>query len=267
MESKSASDISKEAFSEVVQAISRDMPLVMHGNGDVQPFAVNEESVRLLSELTANYIGSLVETAVDAHAMLNDGPRALPPPPLPRNSRRNTVPIPSPPTEKSETNRKRRRATDEFWDEPLQEPKIKNKPKPKNNEKVQTFEGVPIDEWVGVAGVDFWESSRARKVHVSAPAAISSQCFVFPVCHDSGLYGKVSDIQMARGTIAPILLDDTVRDEVAKEVALHGAGALRGREKKSTNEDELDEPEETDSEDEDRATWPGTNSLLPVHMT
>jgi hypothetical protein len=270
---KTASEIAKDAFTEVVQAIAHDMPLVMHGSGDVQPSAVNPDSVALLSELTANYIANLVEAAVDAHAILNDGPKALPPPPLPKSTK-TTLPAPYiAPTKvegkkRDETkHRKRRRATDEFWDEPLPEPKIKNKAAPqKVATETKSIEGVSIDEWVGVSGVDFWEADRARKAHVTAPAAIGTPCFIFPVCHDVGLYGKVREVQQARRSIAPLLLDPVLQDMVRNEGALQGPGALRRRDKKASNEEEEEEPEETDSGGEGGATWPGLDSLLPVHV-
>ena len=273
--SKSFSSVAKESFSDVVRAIAEDMPLVMHGSGDAPPSAVNDASVQLLSELTATYIGNLVETAIDAHIMLNDGPQPLPPPPLPQSRK---VPVPAPPvtpvtvTEENDlkkaTRKRRRRATDEFWDEPLAEPKIKNKPTPKKVAKGPQFEGVPVDEWVGVAGVDFWETSRARKAHVGIASAISTQCFIFPVCHDVGLYGKVLDVQGARRSIAPILVDPVIQELMISEASAQGPGSLRKRKKKRNNEEDVvEEPEDTDSEGEDGAAWPGLESLLPVHTT
>lgn len=283
---KTRNEKSQEAFNEVVTAIQRDMPVVMHGSGDVRPSAVDPESVRLLSELTANYIANLVHAAVDSHELLNGGmSQPLPPPPLPRT---HTAATPRPYEEpekkdgkgkdsKSLNNnskvpepkhRKRRRVTDEFWDEPLPEPKIKNKPTKVKETKGPKFEGVPVDEWVGVSGVDFFETHRARNAHVSAPSAIGTQSFIFPVCHDVGLYGKVLEVQAARRNIAPLLVDPVIQDVLRNEGALRGPEALRKRDKKSGDADD-DEPQETDSEDEEAggATWPGLDSLLPLHTT
>jgi hypothetical protein len=299
----STKDLAQAAFTEVVQAMAQDMPLLMHGSGDVQPSDVSKDSVNLLCELTANYICHLVEAAVDAHEMLNDGkPQPLPPPPLPK-TRKTAVPAPPPsvpvvpPSKDSKDNNKtnnkdkdkpprhtkRRRPTDEFWDEALVEPKIKGKPTQPTeaSKKMPKFtDGVPVDEWVGVSGVDFWERDRARKAHVGMPAAIGTQCFIFPVCHDVGLYGKVLEVQAARRAIAPLLADSVVQDVLRKEGALQGLGALRKRRDKKKqvggtdnsdddDDDDEEEPEDTDSEGEDGggATWPGLESLLPVHMT
>jgi hypothetical protein len=271
--SKPKSEKAKEAFEEVVQALSHDMPLVMHGSGE--PSEVNVESVRLLSELTANYIGNLVEAAVDAHAILNDGHKPLPPPPFSRVVRK---PLPLQPEQQSkdQTSNKRRRAVDDFWDEPLKEPKIQSKSATiatdttiDNNTEVLELD-VPSEEWVGVSGVDFWESSRARKAYVGSPAAIGSPSFVFAICHDPGLYGRVIEVQrIARRSIAPILVDPVIKAVLAEEGAKTGPGALRKREIKASKKGEDSAPEDSDSEDEDGngAVWPGLDSMLPVHMT
>ena len=50
------------------------------------------------------------------------------------------------------TKRKRRKAGQEYWDDPLLEPKIRNVESSENREKQQ-------DEWVGLAGVDFFETN------------------------------------------------------------------------------------------------------------
>eukprot|EP00980_Cylindrotheca_fusiformis_P009085 scaffold1965_cov110-Cylindrotheca_fusiformis.AAC.8 len=265
---KSKSEKSKEAFEEIVQALSRDMPMVMHGSGE--PAEVDPQSVRLLSELTANYIGNLVEAAVDAHAILNDGPKPLPPPPFSR-----VVPSKPPhPDSEEAASKKRRRVVDDFWDEPLKEPKIKNEIDAATGDTTMeetggTNEEVPEEEWVGVSGVDFWETSRARKAYVGSPAAIGSPSFIFPICHDPGLYGRVIEVQrIARRSIAPILEDPVVKAVLAEEGAKTGPGALRKRESKVKKGGEGAEPVETDSEDEDgnKAAWPGLDSMLPVRM-
>lgn len=270
-------EVSRRAFSEIVAALQQDMGVLMHGSGDVPPSEVNSESVRLLSELTANYISNLVHAAVESHEILNDGPQPLPPPPLLR-SQKTAPPRPSAESLPQATDpktdvtkipepkyRKRRRVTDEFWDEPLQEPKIRNKPIKATETKGPKFEGVPVDEWVGVSGVDFFEKNRARHAHVALPAAIGTQSFIFPVCHDVGLYGKVLEVQAARRNLGPLLADPIIQEVVRKESHQQGPGALRKREKKN-NGGTADDPEDTDSEDEEcGATWPGLETLLPFH--
>jgi hypothetical protein len=321
-ESIQPNKVSQDAYSEIVKALSKDMPLIMHGSGDVPPSQVNPETVRLLSELTANYISNLVEAAVDAQEILNNGQRLpLPPPPPRRKEDTRKPPPPSPyvfppstaddakdraltgsttttsgkTNKKSQAakkaaaaaaaaaeeersyqqNRKRRIRRDvEYWDDPLPEPKIRNKSKPPPVPEGKVIDGVPIGDWVGVAGVDFFEDSRARSAYVSAPAALTSANFTFPVCHDPVLYGRLLDITSARRSIQPILANTTIQDVIRNEGALQGAVALRKRrEKKRTTaqsggDDDDDEPEATDSEDEDTgAAWPSLEELLPVHTS
>ena len=313
----SSSSSIEGAFKEVVKSIQQDMPLIMHGSGDVQPNEVNVESARVLSELTANYISQLVDAAIDAHDILNSQAggglsQPLPPPPMPRNKSITKPSKPEPMTitkstsgsssskktsSKSDTksksdkkskakdtkdqnlnnnsqqqhHRKRRRVTDEYWDEPMAEPKIKSRPDKQSQEKATPgpkFEGVPIDEWVGVAGVDFFDQQRSRKAYVNQPTAIGTSSFVFPVCHDPLLYGKVKEVQAARRSLNPILADPVVQDVVKNEGAIHGAGGLRKRSHhpRNNNRDNIEDPEDTDSEGEDGATWPSLDGLLPVYM-
>lgn len=255
--------------------------MVMHGAGDVvvpNKSNVNMDSAKLISELTATYISSLVHAAIDSHQILNNGPLPLPPPPpqLASDHRKAPKPVPySPPGPKLapgsaaavfkslEPKRKRqRRATDEFWDDPLPEPKIRNRKSPSKD----ASESHLIENWCGVAGVDFWETSRSRKAHVAG--AIGAQCFIFPICHDVGLYGKVLEVQSSRRSIEPLLVDPAIMEVVRAEGSSHGVGTLRKRDKPATTEAEAtSQQEETDSEGEDEATWPGLEYLLPYHVT
>ncbi|CAJ1954383.1 unnamed protein product [Cylindrotheca closterium] len=290
---------SRAAYDEVVQALSVDMPLIMHASGD--PGEADPDSVRLLSELTANYIGNLVHAAMDAHAMMHQGHQALPPPPFERVKRRfpptsetgSSAPYPSltpedaaksgsaaaanatDATTSTSTDRKeakRRRITGDLFDEPLPEPKIK-KPTSANSANEADDE-----EWVGVQGVDLHESSRTRTAYTAE--AISTAAFIFPICHDPGLYGRVMEVQQtARRSVAPLLVDPIVQAVVAEEGKEMGRRIIKAPKKKKKEavpegeENEEDEDEEHDTEAlEEReqvqgATWPGLESLLPVHVT
>ena len=331
------------AFSEIVASLSKDMPLIMHGSGDVPVRDVNRQSSRLLAQLTADYISNLVEAAVDSQEILNGGERPpLPPPPLVSKEKQRKAPLPSAyewpasaltrPTKPTATKKKkkpakgslpsdsttgtastskdasktttgtkpntavnkpnfgekkkRKRRDVDYWDEPLPEPKIKNKPRkePTSWEAGILYKGVPIDDWVGVAGVDFYEDSRTRNAHITLPAAIGAQNFIFPVCHDRNLYGKILEMQAARRSIEPILTDSVVMNLIRAETNLQGPiGALRKRrareqtQKKSggdnggSQDTDDEEPEATDSEDENfgsrRPVWPGLDAILPIHTT
>jgi hypothetical protein len=303
------SEISQYAFAEIVKALSVDMPLIMHGSGDAR--IVNPETVQLLSELTANYISNLVDAAVDSQEILNDGQRPpLPPPPLVKNHRTPSKPerwVPPPhvsPSKstaskkasdaatssttspagkklllsqqqqqqsKQQPQRKRHRSNVEYWDEPLDEPKIRGRPTPNTAvPEHRLFHGVSIDDWTGVAGVDFFEQTRVRTAHVALPVAIGTQNFIFPVCHDQALYGKILDIQTSRRSIEPVLADPAIQDIMRREGALLGAGALRKRRraKKMTGGGGGGGEDEIDSESEELgASWPGLEDVLPLHTT
>ena len=87
-----------------MNAIPPDMPLLMHGSGNVAPSQVNADTVAILSELTVQYISQLVDAVVDAHDLLTDGTGGVLPPP---NMRKQKL--------MERTN---------YWDKPLPEPKI-----------------------------------------------------------------------------------------------------------------------------------------------
>lgn len=246
----------ENAFEDAVAAITPDMPLLMHGCGDVAPSEVNPETAKLVAELTVTYISELVNAAVDAHDILTDGAGGLLPPPPLSNKRK----VPSSPIH---TTKRHKKAVADYWDEPLPEPKIRQASKESNETKV-----VDADEWCGVAGVDFFQDSR-RSAFVSAPlTAIGVQSFVFPVCHDSGLYGRVMEVQAARRNIAPVLMDSTWLDMVNAEGGRLGSSKNKRPE---TPANDTENPEDTEQEDEENVeeevlpTWPGLESILPVH--
>jgi len=175
--------------------------------------------------------------------------------------------------------KKRKRRDIDYWDEPLPEPKVKHNPRLvlAACDEGMVYQGVPIGDWVGVAGIDFYED-RLRKAHVTLPTAIGAQCFIFPVCHDKHLYGKILNVQATRRSMEPELTDKVIMDVIRNEGGLQRfGGALRKRTRFSntpkkggdTQEEDNEEPEATDSEHEDsiRPLWPGLDELLPMHTT
>jgi hypothetical protein len=259
----------KEAFGKAVASISRDMPVLMHGSGDVSPSEVNPATAELLSSLTAQYIGTLVDAAIDSHDMLRDSQPDLPwvPPPCFTRSRKPPIP-PPPPVDSKSTNRKprkRRRATDEFWDEPLPEPKIRGIPAKKKGG--DNDDEVHVDEWVGAAGVDLVES-RARAAFVRGNAALSTHSFIFPICHDVYAYGRVTEVQAASRAVAPLLLDPVLMNMVRTEGKLKHAAIPSKKKSTNANASDPEDDDETnadDNEEEELSAWPGIESLLPVH--
>ena len=305
---------SQKAFEEICKALSVDMPLLMHGSGDVPPSAVNRDTVAIVSKLTAQYVSHLVDAAVQAHDILTDGAGGLLPPPPPVSKRAPSVP---PAPDKAAypgadlKKRKRKRGGIDYCDDPLPQPKIRTEiaaaaakastgvpgqtaaaaaaagtkttdsskksgaaldskltgtssTKGKQNTagsssiKETGFDanGIHADQWVGLSGVDFFESSRTRTVHVNTPAAIGTQCFIFPICHDAQLYGRVKELQAARRSLAPELLDRSLMDIVQEE----------GKTKRKTKRGDKDADDDNDDDDEEhRPVWPGLEDMLPTH--
>ena len=97
-----------------------------------------------------------------------------------------------------------------------------------DNDDEEQETSIPFSDWVGVSGVDFYEDT-IRTAHIAAPAAIGTQCFIFPVCHDQHLYGKILEIQKVRRSMEPELTDTVIRDLLRHETkALQAAsGVLR----------------------------------------
>jgi hypothetical protein len=65
-------DALNDSFQTTVADIADDMALFMFGAGDVQPDMVDPEAVRLLSALTVQFIGRLVDAAIDSREMMLD---------------------------------------------------------------------------------------------------------------------------------------------------------------------------------------------------
>lgn len=287
---------SQQAFSEAVAAISREMPLLMHGSGDVVPDQVNPDTVQLLSELTVRYIANLVDAAVDAQQLLAGGKPTTPPAPRYPRSRQPALPFvpdddkknPADEDDKDKDSiasllKKRPRRPDvDYWDEPLPEPKIVKRSSAQASspfsssrqqaglEEEDKDKPLHVDRWVGVAGVDLWEESRSRKAYVQMPDVVGVKCFLFPICHDGFLYGKVRQIQATRRQIAPLLVDSVLLKEVQTEGALARKPRRRKKvdfSKESGDADVEEEPEQEEEEDneDNEPMWPGLDFLLPVH--
>lgn len=286
--SNHATETHERAFSQVVEALSKDVPLLLHGSGDVTPSQVNPETVRLVSCLTVQFIEKLVDASLDAHFTFLNNPETfrIPPPSFTKHRMPNKPPPFSITHEhifkdfagvKDETDgnddedfirkkRPQKRLREEYWDDELPQPKIRQQPgkegqnsittKPPNATIDQQPAKVPMEEWVGVVGVDFRETS-IRKAHVKN--AISTPSFVFPICHDTYAYNRVREIQAAKRTLDPLLQDSTINEMILTE----------GRVRKFFDEKKKeDDPEEEDDRLDENGgpRWPGLEYILPVNL-
>jgi hypothetical protein len=152
------------------KSIASDMPILMYGSGDVAPSKVEPEAVRILSELTTNFIVSLVSAAMKAHDLFTDGKQQV---------IDNSI-VPS-------CTKKRKKSGCDDNDAVCQGLDIRH------------IRGPPM----GLAS--------------NSTNAITTKSFIFPICHDALLYGKVLDIQAARRDFAHDILDKVTIELVNKE--------------------------------------------------
>jgi len=192
----------------------------MYGSGDVEPSRVDPTTLSLLAELTATYISNLVDAAIESHDILTDGVGGFVPPPPVLEKKRPVV-----------DGRKRKRQgeeseEDEEWDAPLPTPKILNSASLITTATSSSSSSptphpstipTPPKDWIGVEGIDFFRRSRTRKPYASTPYTLNKESFIFPICHDASLYGRVKEVQAARRMMETVLLDGTVMDMVAEE--------------------------------------------------
>jgi hypothetical protein len=137
------------------------------------------------------------------------------------------------------------------------------------------------DAWVGVVGVDVWHNARARSVYVRG---LTAQQFIFPLCHDAYVYGRIREVQATKlSVLEPVLHDTTIWDTVRAEGQLQHEEVVRKRrqmrrkkkqnkksakQRKTSDDEEEEDGEESnqsDSEEEDVAIWPGLDKLLPAN--
>lgn len=250
----SAKERLQEAFDKTVRSISSDIPLMMHSAGD--SLTPDPNTVQLVSALTVQYMGRLVDAAIDAREILHPDIHA---------AGGTTPPLPPPPLPDHRSAPKRQR--EEYWDDPLPEPKIRGRDTMAAASSAQEARDSEVEEWVGVAGVDLWEHSRARAAYVRG---ISSQQFKFPLCHDSYVYGRIREVQAAKMTIiAPLLQDTALHETVQAEGQLLQEQKKQQRrrrkthadpKKKSSKEEKAKKDETSDPEDEDGDSDGGAKS-------
>jgi hypothetical protein len=313
--SENRSDI-EIAFDSVVSKLAEDMPLIQHGSGDVPPQSVRPDTAQLLATLTARYISNLVDAALDAQLLFCDNSSGgaaqpcvrLPPPEFPLR-RRDRAPSRSRPAEVLPPHapslspsaavpptigaKRRRRADDEFWDEPLVPPRIK-KEKEEENPAVPRPEAAPAvndssksnsgidgggDEWVGVAGADFFLGSdrTARGAYVRCrPGVLTAHNFLFCVCHDVYAYHRVVEIMASKRAVAALLVDPVLADMVRTEGRRPARTWKNKTAKKKAQQhgsttaeiDDMDDEDVADEEETDEIdgpVWPGLEQILPVH--
>eukprot|EP00546_Thalassionema_frauenfeldii_P016600 CAMPEP_0178901820 /NCGR_PEP_ID=MMETSP0786-20121207/4254_1 /TAXON_ID=186022 /ORGANISM="Thalassionema frauenfeldii, Strain CCMP 1798" /LENGTH=268 /DNA_ID=CAMNT_0020573003 /DNA_START=107 /DNA_END=910 /DNA_ORIENTATION=+ len=220
-----------DAFERFVAAIAPDMPLLMHGAGDVV-LPVDSESAALLARYTAEFVSKLTTAAVDAHEILTDGADLLAPPSFPHKTvtpmsyaeevkLKNEYATSDSKSENIFKKGKRKIPGEEYWDDPLPPIKVKkkkdnnNKTKDPNTQQEEIEDAAAPSAWMGCQGVDLQRDLRSRKRHVQQ--AIGTRSFTFPICHDAELYERVSHLQATKEEVQEVLEDNTIMDFIKAE--------------------------------------------------
>lgn len=274
-------DVTTAAYNQAVESLSRSMPLLMHGAGDVLPQNVDGDAAKLVASLTVDYIASLTDAALSVHLHQTDDDGAALKPPPPRFSKSLLPAVPPPFTTSSTpttastsmirdktSNKRRRRHDDDFWDEPLAQSKIKRQQSSSSppSDDIEQQQQPPSSEWVGVSGCDFSRHSRARSVYVNSSNALSTHAFLFPICHDPYAYGRVTQIQASKRSLLPLLTDASTMELVKTEgiIITHRRNKKKKlkivnkpknkspeKKKKGKNDEEEDENDEEDDDEDD----------------
>lgn len=211
-----------DAKDRFIDAIIPDLPLIMHGSGDVTPSQVDMGTTSLLAELTATYVYDLVQAAVDSHDILTDGAGGLLPPPPP-----NFCDV----TNDNSTKKKRQRKTEEKepednWEGPLPIPKIfktnagalmggtKRQFVSKAIYEDSRIKDVPQSyesslSWKGAKGINLFPN-RIRNHYAATPTTIGPQCFIYPISHDAQLDNRVKTLLTEQKEFSDVMLNQAV---------------------------------------------------------
>ena len=278
-----------ESNEEFAQALIPDLPLLMHGSGDVIPSEVDSATTSLLAHLTANYVYNLVQAAVDAHDILTDGAGGVLPPPQYSHD------------PKSELVSGTKRARDEDWELSLPVPKIRRngdqESEKSESQGSPTVNKISLQEWKGVQGVDIY-SDRIRRPYASHPSTIGVQSFIFPICHDAQLYNRLQEVRKTMKELSPLLVNNQFADAVSKEEetfdflgesVFHWIGAGELWEKNKDTDSRILTGTLTDGSQDSEgikakrrefakrlsnrsrvalaAKWPGVGNVLPTHSS
>lgn len=272
MQFKIPSDI---LLNELADGILPDLPLVMHGSGDVNPRDVSNTTASLLSHLVASYIRDLIDAALDAHDVLTDGFGGLLPPPNYFQSIHH---------HDNECSNKSKKQRNTFSMDIMNNENNNWQPtvtKSNSFEKGEEYHVKVEDEslnfdkyYLGVSGVDLHQN-YIRYKYSTIPYTIGTQSFIFPICHDPILYGRVKEIQTARRTFTDVLMDPVIMNCINEENIKPFNSNFMSSESKSLilERNSVKSESETDEEkvwqegevESLEVFWPGMDKLLPTY--
>lgn len=253
-----------DAFRTACTEVEKDLPVLLHAVGAT---SVDPDAISLVASLTVEFTTKLIDAALECcdHQF--------------PDTQDNFHPVARP---KDDSFSKKRKESRPF-DSPLPEPKVRRKetkPLPKTGSWFDEQEHGKLPppsmaDWVGTRGVDLWEDIRIPP----AATRLSAHHFLFCLCHDTYLYGRIRQAITAKKTeFVPLLTDPVIQDMVQEEAALlkeqerekHKSKQRKESAKKqsgdtSDGDDEEDEKEdEVRIEDDETPSWPNLSGLLPV---
>jgi len=144
-------------------------------------------------------------------------------------------------------------------------------------------------DWTGLQGADFYANHRydAKVKRPQSGLFIQTRSFLFPICHDKELYGKVKDIQSKRRQMLPELVDPVLLDMMKEECQNNerdgeanrsGAGSNEANATGATGSNGSSSgPNSAASRNSKKylvakgvdgvqPSWPGSENILPVHL-
>ena len=237
----------KQQHKTLAHALLPDLPLLMHGSGDVRPECVNPKSVAVLAQLTEKYIATLVSAAMDAHDVFTDGEvvgggACLGPPPFSAAATNTLADGDDDDDDKIDTKRKakhhnsapsrqKKKQKVDYWDVPFVGGKNQDDssttagdssdddaPIITSKRKFDKFEDkVAFGNVEGFSPLDVHVNERTRDYYVSAPTVMDARSFIFPICSDAVLYQRIKEVQASRRAIRRDVVDNVLMNVMKEE--------------------------------------------------
>jgi len=250
-QSSSNNQSSFTQYKSLAHALVPDLPLLMHGSGDVLPEEVDPLSVATIAQLTEKYVASLVSAAMDAHDVFTDGDvvgggACLGPPPFNARGGEDGDDINDGKKRKAKekTSRRKKKKKIDYWDVPLPPPgqdtndgdssidsEISDDESDDNApmfmqfrrmSSSSSFHGETLSSLQGFAPVDLHANQRTRSFYVTAPSVMDARSFIFPICHDPVLYQRIKEVQASRRATRRDVVDNVLMEMMKEEGANEG---------------------------------------------
>lgn len=231
----------KKASKELSKSLSKELPFLMYGSGDVYPYRYTSttstssstdsakhdndpNTVSLLAELTCDFIHDLVHAAIDSHDIYTNGKC------FGRNDGGGgggIIPNPnfiSPSSSTSTalcTNTDNIRKRNRDWEEELPIPIITSLQKSEQQQQqLLPPPPPPPPLWQGSTGLNI-SSNEIRSKYMSSTQTINEKSFLLPIYHDETMYNRCKEILSFHQDLTDVLFDPVYR-QVGNEDIMDG---------------------------------------------